>query len=73
MDFALSEEQQAIFDMARDFGAEHIAPFADEWDENAEMPREMLRAAAELGLAAIYVPEEQGGSGLTLLDATLVF
>ena len=73
MDFALSEEQQAVFDMARDFGAEHIAPFADEWDENAEMPREMLRAAAELGLAAIYVPEEQGGSGLTRLDATLVF
>ncbi len=73
MDFALSEEQQAIFDMARDFGAEHIAPFADEWDENAEMPREMLQAAAELGLAAIYVPEEQGGSGLTRLDATLAF
>ena len=73
MDFALSEEQQAIFDMAHDFGAERIAPFADEWDENAEMPREMLQAAAELGLAAIYVPEEQGGSGLTRLDATLVF
>ena len=73
MDFALSEEQQAIFDMAHDFGTEHVAPFADEWDEKAEMPREMLQAAAELGLAAIYVPEEQGGSGLTRLDATLVF
>ena len=73
MDFALSEEQKAIFDMAHDFGTEHIAPFADEWDEKAEMPREMLQAAAELGLAAIYVPEEQGGSGLTRLDATLVF
>ena len=73
MDFALSEEQKAIFDMAHDFGTEHIAPFADEWDEKAEMPREMLQAAAELGLAAIYVPEEQGGSGLTRLDATLIF
>ena len=61
MDFALSEEQQAIYDMARDFGAEHIAPFADKWDETAEMPREMLEEAAKLGLAAIYVPEEQGG------------
>ncbi|MFW2467935.1 MAG: acyl-CoA dehydrogenase family protein, partial [Candidatus Puniceispirillaceae bacterium] len=73
MDFALSEEQQAIYDMARDFGAEHIAPFADKWDETAEMPREMLEEAAKLGLAAIYVPEEQGGSGLTRLDATLIF
>jgi len=42
MDFALSEEQQAIYDMARDFGAEHIAPFADKWDETAAMPREIL-------------------------------
>ena len=73
MDFALSEEQQAIYDMARDFGTEHIAPFADKWDETAEMPREMLEEAAKLGLAAIYVPEEQGGSGLTRLDATLIF
>ena len=73
MDFALSEEQQAIYDMARDFRAEHIAPFADKWDETAEMPREMLEEAAKLGLAAIYVPEEQGGSGLTRLDATLIF
>lgn len=73
MDFALSEEQQAIYDMARDFGAEHIAPCADKWDETAEMPREMLEEAAKLGLAAIYVPEDQGGSGLSRLDATLIF
>lgn len=73
MDFALSEEQQAVLDMAIDFGAEAIAPHALAWDASENMPREMLEAAAALGLAAIYVPEEDGGSGLTRLDATLVF
>ena len=73
MEFALSEEQQAVLDMAIDFGAEAIAPHALAWDASENMPREMLEAAAALGLAAIYVPEEDGGSGLTRLDATLVF
>ncbi len=73
MDFALSDEQTAIRDMARDFGAERIAPFAEAWEAAGEMPRDMLREAAALGLAAMYVPEEMGGAGLTRLDATLVF
>jgi len=73
MQFALSEEQQAIFDMAHDFGQSAIAPYAIAWDENGEMPKDMLREAASLGLASIYVPEEHDGSGLTRLDATLIF
>ena len=73
MDFSLSEEQQAIFDMAHDFGQSAIAPHAVAWDENGEMPKEMLRDAAELGLASIYVPEAHGGSGLSRLDAVLIF
>ena len=72
MDFELNEEQQAIFDMARDFGAEKIAPFAAKWEKEEAIPRGVLEEAAALGLAAIYVPEEDGGSGLTRLDATLV-
>jgi alkylation response protein AidB-like acyl-CoA dehydrogenase len=73
MDFELNEEQQAIFDMARDFGAEKIAPFAAQWEKDEAIPRGVLEEAAALGLAAIYVPEADGGSGLTRLDATLVF
>ena len=73
MDFSLSEEQQAIFDMAHDFGQASIAPHAIAWDENGEMPKEMLREAAGLGLASIYVPEAHGGSGLSRLDAVLIF
>jgi alkylation response protein AidB-like acyl-CoA dehydrogenase len=73
MNFALTEEQQAIFEMARDFGAEKIAPYAADWEAEGTIPREVLQEAAALGLAAIYVSEEHGGSGLSRLDATLIF
>lgn len=73
MDFALSEEQQAIFDMAYAFGQEEIAPHADQWEQDGTIPRELWRKAAELGLGGVYVSEDYGGTGLTRLDATLVF
>ncbi len=73
MDFALSEEQQAIFDMAYAFGQEEIAPHADQWEQDGIIPRELWRKAAELGLGGVYVSEDYGGTGLTRLDATLVF
>ncbi|MFA7433770.1 MAG: acyl-CoA dehydrogenase family protein [Gemmobacter sp.] len=73
MDFALSEEQQAIFDMAHAFGQEHIAPFARQWEAAGTIPKDLWPKVAELGLGGLYVSEEYGGSGLTRLDATLVF
>lgn len=73
MDFALSEEQQAIFDMAQAFGQEHIAPHARQWEAEGTIPKALWAKVAELGLGGIYVSEDHGGSGLTRLDATLVF
>ena len=73
MDFALSEEQTAIFDMAHAFGQEHIAPHAREWEAAGTIPKELWPQIAELGFGSLYVSEESGGSGLTRLDATLVF
>ena len=73
MDFALSEEQTAIFDMARAFGAEHIAPHARQWEQDGTIPKELWPQLAELGFGGLYVSEESGCSGLTRLDATLVF
>lgn len=73
MDFALSEEQTAIFDMARDFGAARIAPHARAWEQAGTIPRELWPELAELGFGGLYVSEEAGGAGLTRLDATLVF
>ncbi len=73
MDFALSEEQSAIFDMAHAFGQDNIAPFAQQWEREGTIPKEMWPQIAELGFGGLYVSEESGGSGLTRLDATLVF
>ncbi|MGA9410893.1 MAG: acyl-CoA dehydrogenase family protein, partial [Roseobacter sp.] len=73
MDFALSEEQEAIFDMAYAFGQEQIAPYAREWEQQGTIPKTLWPKVAELGLAGIYVTEPYGGSGLSRLDATLVF
>ena len=73
MDFALSEEQQAIFDLAHAFGQEHIAPFARQWEAEGTIPRDLWPKMAELGFGALYVSEDAGGAGLTRLDATLVF
>ncbi len=73
MDFALSEEQTAIYDMARNFSDEHLAPNAVTWDQTETFPSDVVRQTAELGMAGIYVGEEHGGSALSRLDATLIF
>ncbi|MDI4666650.1 isobutyryl-CoA dehydrogenase [Xanthobacter autotrophicus] len=71
--FTLTEDQIAIRDMARDFANAEIAPYAVEWDEKKHFPVETLRAAAALGMGGIYVKEDVGGSGLSRLDAALIF
>ncbi len=73
MDFTLTEEQQAFREAARQFATERMAPHAADWDEREHFPKDVLRAAAELGFAGIYCREEHGGSGLTRLDAALIF
>ncbi|QCO57973.1 acyl-CoA dehydrogenase (plasmid) [Pseudorhodobacter turbinis] len=73
MDLSLTEEQQAIFEMAQGFGQEKIAPFAREWEKAENIPKTLWPEVAALGLGGIYVSEDFGGSGLSRLDATLVF
>ena len=73
MNFELNEEQRAIQELARDFAAKEMAPYAAEWDEACTFPVETLRRAAGLGLAAIYVAEDVGGSGLGRVEGALIF
>ena len=73
MHFFLTEEQTAIQDMALNFAKERIAPGASEWDETGHFPVDVIRETAGLGMATIYVPTEQGGSGLSRLDGALIF
>lgn len=72
MDFRLSEEQVAFRDLAAQFARDEMEPHARGWDEASIFPIDVLRAAARLGFAGIYVSEDHGGSGLTRLDAALI-
>ncbi len=73
MDFNLSPDQLAIREMARQFAEKEIAPFANQWDEQHTFPIDTLRKAAALGLAAIYVKSDVGGSELSRQDAVIIF
>ncbi|MGB3867360.1 MAG: isobutyryl-CoA dehydrogenase [Xanthobacteraceae bacterium] len=73
MQFALNEDQIAVRDMARDFAAEKIAPFALKWDEEKHFPVDVMREAASLGIGGIYIRDDVGGSALTRFDAALIF
>ncbi|MEC8564781.1 MAG: acyl-CoA dehydrogenase family protein, partial [Pseudomonadota bacterium] len=73
MQFALTEDQRAIRDMARDFAREEMAPYAAAWDAEEIFPVDMLRRAAGLGMATIYVGAEHGGSALGRKEAALIF
>lgn len=69
----LNEEQSSIFAMAADFAAQELAPHALEWDEQKHFPIDVLRKAAALGMGGIYIRDDVGGSGLTRMDAALIF
>jgi alkylation response protein AidB-like acyl-CoA dehydrogenase len=73
MDFSLTEEQLAIQNMARQFAEDQIGPYALEWEDSGDLPVDVLREAAGLGMAGIYVAEDVGGSGLNRIDAALIF
>ncbi len=73
MDFELSEDQRAIEDAARTFSNAEMAPHSARWDEDGRFPVDVLRKAAALGFAGVYVREDVGGSGLSRLDATVIF
>jgi alkylation response protein AidB-like acyl-CoA dehydrogenase len=70
--FDLTEDQRAIQEMAERFTADAITPFAAQWDEEHHFPRDVVKAAADLGFGSIYVSEESGGIGLGRLEAALI-
>ena len=72
MDFGLSDEQVALQDSVNHYlddclGLEQVRTFADGGNY-----REIWSGLAELGVSSLLLPEEQGGMGLTVLDAALV-
>ncbi len=67
----LSEEQEMIRDMARNFARNELAPNAAEWDRTGDLPMDMLYRMGELGLMGMTVPECWGGAGTDYVSYAL--
>ena len=72
MSAQLTEDQELIVETARSFAQEKLRPNAARWEEEG-LDRGVLQELAGLGFGGIYVGEEHGGSGLSRLDAALIF
>lgn len=73
MSALFSDEQLMIRDMARKFAEAQLLPHSEAWDRDSHFPVDVIKQAAELGFAGIYVSEEVGGSALTRTDAAMIF
>ena len=71
--FGLDPDERVIAETAAEFADKRIKPYALEWDAAKHFPVDVLRAAAELGMAAVYCSEDVGGSGLRRLDGVRIF
>src|SRR3954464_1867308 len=69
---SLTDEQQAILEMVRQFVDEQIIPNAEHYDGNDEYPGPIIDQMKELGLFGITIPEEHGGLGLDLSTYCMV-
>ncbi len=72
MDFALTDEQRAVRDAAREFAQGEIDPIVDEIDEAQRFPTEAIKKAGELGFLGVIFPEELGGVGLGYVSYALI-
>jgi alkylation response protein AidB-like acyl-CoA dehydrogenase len=71
--FGLDDDERVITETAASFAEKRLAPHALEWEAAKHFPVDVLREAAQLGMAAIYCREDVGGSGLRRLDGVRIF
>ncbi len=72
LNFELTEEQQMLQKMARDFAAQEIIPQAAHFDQTAEFPIDIIDKGRRIGLVNLNIPEEYGGPGASVLDECIV-
>ena len=71
--FGLNEDQVAIQQLASDFAKNEMQPYMSKWDQEQIFPVETLKKAAALGFGAVYTRPDYGGTGLSRLEASVVF
>ncbi len=72
MQFELTEEQQQVKRMVREFAEAEIKPHVMEWDESQHFPRELFTKMGELGLTGVIFPEQYGGAGMGYVEYVTV-
>ena len=72
LNFSISAEQEALVNVARDFGERRLPPYYKQREQEGAFDRATLRAMGDLGLFGIELPEEDGGLGLDCTTAGLV-
>ena len=70
--FKLSEEQQMLRELARDFAMENVRPKAEKWDLESQFPLDAIKEAHSLGLTNLHIPEKYGGPGMGVLEEAIV-
>ena len=72
VDFELSEEQDMLVGLAKNFADDELIPNAEEWDRNGIFPEAAINKARDLGLLNCTIPEQYGGLGLSFLDEVMI-
>lgn len=72
MNFELTQDQQMIRQMIREFAEEEVAPGAEERDKHKVFPKEIFTKLGELGILGLPFPEEYGGGGADTISFALV-
>jgi acyl-CoA dehydrogenase len=72
VDFTLTDEQEAMREMAHDFAEKEIRRVAWEYDKDGTWPQDIIDKAWEIGLMNGHLPEEYGGPGLSYLDGAII-
>ncbi|HMF09788.1 MAG TPA: acyl-CoA dehydrogenase family protein, partial [Thermoanaerobaculia bacterium] len=71
MNFALTEDQEHVREMVREFAEAEIAPGVAEREKHERFPSEVLRGLAQMGILGMMVPEQYGGAGVDALSYVL--
>ena len=72
VDFQLDEMQEMLRDLAHEFAVDEVRPHAEHWDADEVYPIDAIRAAHEMGLLNLHIPEAYGGPGLGCMEEVLV-
>lgn len=71
LEYPLDDESRAFLASVEEFNRTEVAPFADRWDHDEQLPREIFTKAGKIGLMGMVAPKEYGGRGLSYVTAAL--